>query len=430
MPIISRLPQGGGSKGNYNIYVQPSEPAMKEGIWLKKDASYNNIVVDNDLYTANSWISDSLIAPLTNYNVSSVSKGGERYAYIGCYSNASPNTPYVFKYDSFTDTYTAISELSSYYSYPMIIIGDYLYIISLPNIYAYHMGNRTIQTYSTGFASYSIREVAFDGTNIYLPQLITGDTVSDDRTNFYKFDTITRTTTLLLSGIQMNGTNSAFVADGYACYMGGTWDMGAGNHNHDYSNAFWTINLQTYNVSVNYNGFVGYNSGSVVVSGKPYIVTSRYPTSGTNANVTYGFSKGIYVFNTSTKTFTSVTSTPRYTNSACNMVTFLNNKLIVFAKSYTTQTGSYLYNESYIPMQYSFVSKQYPNNTLILQRRSYNTGNYTTELLSPQKPISSGTYNRNCSVFDTAYIFVNNLLDTTCPAYYGNGTSWVSFRSA
>ena len=58
--------------GKANIYVQTTEPTDKNGIWIQTDKTYDDVIVDENVYASGVWrreyVGDYLGGSLFNYN--------------------------------------------------------------------------------------------------------------------------------------------------------------------------------------------------------------------------------------------------------------------------------------------------------------------------------------------------------------------------
>ena len=87
MPLSCKLAGGSGGSGSgdgtsLNIFTQPNEPDIKDGIWVKKINTHKKIVVDNRISTEGEW-SDAIIdCPITIGAVSQPVSYGNKIAVV------------------------------------------------------------------------------------------------------------------------------------------------------------------------------------------------------------------------------------------------------------------------------------------------------------------------------------------------------------
>ena len=91
---ITNLPSGGG--GEPNIFIQEDEPIIKEGLWIKaSDLQVDNIVIDEDVFVADTWMDNSLFPKLSHVSSGTPCAVVDGYLYLFGYaanSSASAST--------------------------------------------------------------------------------------------------------------------------------------------------------------------------------------------------------------------------------------------------------------------------------------------------------------------------------------------------
>ena len=131
MSVINRLPIGGGASDDDSIagikvYSQISEPAKKDGIWIKTNGSVDNILLTNDIFTRTltKTITDGYTEPYeheyTVYN-------NEIYMRIQDHGN---NNYYITKFNgtAFTRVLSDDRENNIWYG-NIMSYGDKMYIV-------------------------------------------------------------------------------------------------------------------------------------------------------------------------------------------------------------------------------------------------------------------------------------------------------------
>lgn len=115
--IINTAPGGGGSKTDLNLFCQPDEPVIKEGLWIKTSTkqSINNIINKSSYVIGGTWRASNAIPNFPYFNSSIIESAAylkNKIFYLvrqsGADSNGSLPT-YIAIYDFSTKTYTTKS---------------------------------------------------------------------------------------------------------------------------------------------------------------------------------------------------------------------------------------------------------------------------------------------------------------------------------
>lgn len=56
--FINRKSGGGGDGSSLNVFTQLAEPAIKKGIWLKKEAEPEHYTYDEEIFIGGQWVAD------------------------------------------------------------------------------------------------------------------------------------------------------------------------------------------------------------------------------------------------------------------------------------------------------------------------------------------------------------------------------------
>lgn len=393
---IGRVNVGGGKGGKLNVFSQLTEPAKKEGIWLKTDKAYKKIIVDTKFYFAGEWIDPN--AGIYEDIPSGVANSNN-LAVVGTDIYLMGGLDQCYKYDTLTDTYTKISAMP----------------------FPFNGGGNTVSI----------------GTDIYL----LGSHDSKSNVKNYKYNTLTGTYTEL-ANLPVSFSNGAATALGTDIYFFGSSYSSSGS-----SRAFKYNTLDnTYsflpNVPNKFEGeaitigtdiylFAHQGATSIIdryiykydTETQTYTQLQDLPEKGTfPAVISIGTDIYIltgsltYKYDTTSEAYTKLPDNPSTINSgdgAC----FVRDKIYAFN----------FYGVGRSLQVLPFVSKQYDENTVVLFRTSDQLGQYYTELVSPGIPIEGELFNRTASGFNDAFLFADGDLKRP-PAYYGDGTKWIQFR--
>ena len=201
--IIQQLQEelAGKSSGEVkpNIFLQLNEPEIKEGIWIQAEGkTFNKIIPDNKVTIGEDWDDTNYTnIPYSNTGGRAVSIGTDIYLFGGSteYRNA-------YKYDTLTNTYTALPEIGfSKYMYGSGIdfVGDDLYIFGYDKkAYKFNIVSNTFTQLQSTPKYFQYGRAVAVGTDIYLfgghPQ-ISG--MTDIYNYTYKYNTLTGTYTQL-----------------------------------------------------------------------------------------------------------------------------------------------------------------------------------------------------------------------------------------
>ena len=411
---------GGGSGGgsSLNLFIQPDEPATKEGVWLQTDEELSDkIIVTNQSYvdetTLGTWVlgttpSRSMLTTCTalcgdwiyafggvttkattkyniltgetvelsdceaehSYTSAAVTIGTDIYIFGG--SNIRTTTTQAYKYDTLTDTYTRLTDVPNYVFYgDAVAIGTDVFI-ACGQVY-----NSTKSTWNNGTLMYKYdtvhdtyesitaapmymyknRMVAI-GTDIYFLMgwaSSTGTSTSDARKRIYKYDTITYERTLVAE-----------------------------------LDVAWSFSMGT----------------GVVLGDEIYMLDI---STGTNSEIGYIFNVNTLELRTDTNFNKKYSTNPcykLYLHPTTNTLAFAYGVTNLYKMNYT-QRFDYTGDED----------------TILMRQRS-GVNKYQT-VLTP----ATNVENRLLTSFeDVGYYSTETGINNNIPTYYGNGTEWIKIK--
>lgn len=392
---------GGGGMLDYNLYAQPSEPAKKEGIWIKSDHGYTNANVDNQVFLANSWLTDSFATPPTNlWCKNPLIVGSDVYLLDTNFGQL------FYKYSTITNTWTTLANYGNIADGPVSTIVQDNYIYALLYV--------TTSTYK--LCRYSI------SNNTWTQIAITGTAPSESASickpiidnKVYGF-----TGNICFNWLTFTWESATMVctiatATGYD-YV----SIGAKNYVATKPNlSIYDMVTNTYSTVPLPSGYGYCYASAIVVGGDIYFFGVADGTSGGFDNE-YG--NKAFKFNTDTLTWTALPNVPQYVGFP---ILFLIN-FQIHVCGYKTGTSS-----TVTPWQkvFTITSKQYAEDTFILLRNSDRSGSYCTELVTAQG-ITGSLYTRFADWFNDAMLFYGGTLHNEFPTYYGDGTKYVKFKN-
>ena len=107
--LLGKKSSGGGGGGSItpNIFIQTSEPSKKDGIWLKSDMTYENVVIDENVYNENTWINQEFPNMSLNHSTNNTTKfkyNGDLYLW-----EADLNNYGLYKYNPEASAFTKLN---------------------------------------------------------------------------------------------------------------------------------------------------------------------------------------------------------------------------------------------------------------------------------------------------------------------------------
>ena len=411
---IEDLPTGGGTP---NIFMQLTEPETKKGLWLQKDAEFDNIYSDDNVYIEGSWVADKAY-PLSYRAYLGVGIGNMFYMF----SNSK-----CVKYNLDTRTETLIATCP----YDMnggrlVAIGTDIYIFGAGSTtYSGNNStglNKSMYKYNTLTNTYTklsdLPDYIFGGgacavgTDIYMFGSMYKTNGNYTKTNLiYKYNTLTDTYTNLTT----ETLSSAPLAYSYAINMDDEHIYITGGC---YSGNWYGKNIKKYTIS----------------TGTLETVFTNFPSSVTciASNYSAKVGKYIYIFGGYLLAYTSVAyrKVVKY-DTVNNTAEVLDDMRYDYTGNYR---GTYYDNKIFlIPSAYSnglqvlpLSTKIYENKSLVIAQGKFSTVGYDVELFSNDKIKSN--YPIKTSIAD-AWYYQNSQITDNIPTYYGNGTSWVKMKN-
>lgn len=412
---------GGGSDGgsdggsSLNLFVQPGEPATKEGVWLQTDEELSDkITVTTQSYVnettlgtykkaeyvptvsilstaavlVGDWIYSFGSTTFGNYKFNVVT--GEQIQLASCpdgHNNTSTaaavgNYIYVFggigantgknayKYDITNDTITKVADVPTHVYYgASVAIGEYIYIVCGDSynsakgswspgrtMYKYDTVNDTYENIPSTPMYFENNSIIAVGSDIYF--VLGWATNSSSSGNYdrsiYKYDTTTNTKTLV-----------------------GTLDTGGIN---------WSYT----------------NNRSILIGDEIFILDYNTTAYGYIFNIRTGESRRDSNFDKPS------------TNSAYLLLHHKDTNQIFFSA-----TGTYLYANTY-SQRFDYTGDE---DTILMRQR--NGSNPYQTVLTP----ATNVENRLLTSFeDVGYYSTETGINNDIPTYYGTGTEWVKFK--
>ena len=406
---------GGGSGGgsSLNLFIQPDEPATKEGIWLQTDEELSDkITVTNQSYVAETtlgtwvkhtasialfsvctakcgdWIYGFGAGGVTNnakYNINTketvtlaawteqrastsaaVTIGTDIYVFGGYGWSTSK---YAYKYDTLTDTYVRLEDTPyPVYGGVAIAIGDYIYIICG-------------QSYNTSTSRWS------------------------NGRSMLKYDTVNNTYTTIANA-PMYMYHNAVVAVGSDLYFIMGWTTTSINPN-EINKSIYKYDTTTYTITKVGELPVSWNypyARATVVGDEIYVLPF-------GAQSTVGW---IYNINTGESRTDSNFNTNSINQNCYGLYTHTDNKQIIDC---ATSTAAYTINYS---QRFDYTGDE---DTILMRQR--NGSNPYQTVLTP----ATNVENRLLTSFeDVGYYSTETGINNDIPTYYGTGTEWVKFK--
>lgn len=403
-----------GNNMSLNIFVQPTEPATKKGLWLQTNHTYENIILDENVYYGDEWES-SASTPVIPYKASyssSVSIGNDVYVFGGATTiNAGneTNSLTAYKYNILANTWTQLTDIPYYFFFGgTTSVGTDIYIFGSHNssyskrAYKYDTLTDTYTRLTDIPFNYADMPVVSIGTDIYL----FGGGGWNVKYTAYKYDTLTDTYTQL-KNIPYEFYYTSYEAVNTDIYLFGGYGGNKKAYKYDTLTDTYT---QLSDIPYQFSG------GSTTV-----IDTDIYLFGGNGGN------KKVYRYNVLTDTYTQLSNAPHNINagSGARSVCNVNGDIYVipyYKSGDDSGTGIDIYH---------FNSKTYSddNSLIIAQGRSgagktYNIG-YATELVT----INTLSIPLLYGLVDAWFYTTQDGLDDTIPTYYGDGIQWVNFKN-
>lgn len=401
MPVICRLPGGSGngsgetSELSLNIFTQPDEPEIKDGLWIQRANSHKKIVVDNLISTSGEW-SNIYDAPFKFEAVKPALYNGQIMAFDSSYN--------LWAFDG--STWTQVGSDSSNIYGPLCVVNNALFCVC-----------SNAQLDSEGY-TYGPAIFKWNGT------------------------TWTKTANIPVSDMDMISVDSCVVYNNYIYMFKIVTNSSAGNQ----TTQLMKTNGSSFSTAASSN-YVIYSYGHGVALNDTIYWLGYY----FNSSSTVDISLCLITSNGRTITLPSTNNTP-FTSVAWNTDVFDSiihgilhvsdvymhytfdgttwTKLFDMSQTYETYPCAYntrlyiLGNTKY--MYYSKTHEKYEPHTLILQIADTHDGPYVTALVKTSDVVENSRFLTN---FNDVFFVGDSGLETTDPIYYGNGTKWIKFKN-
>lgn len=378
-----------GAGGKLNIFVQPTEPSTKKGIWIESaDYEIEHIIAGEDIFESESWNTTKMSSiksiPYRFYQGSAVAINTDIYLFGSKYSTTASNHQIAYKYDTLTDTYTRLTDIPyEFYQGSAVAVGTDIYLLG-NGIRNYKYDVLTDTYTQVRNIPYSFIEglATAVGTNIYL----FGSSNSSYGQYAYKYDTVTNSYTKLTDVPTRCYRTSAVTigTDIYlVCIYNGTL------YKYDTTTDIYT------RLANSPSGLEG--SSAISVNNNMYIFGG------------YNNRQYAYKYDTEINTFTRLADTP---------YAFYQGSAVIIED----RAEVYLFGGSDNPTKVQimeFNSADYENNSFVI---SQGVARYSTEIL--------GNNNNIKFWFNNAWVYVTEEgLVRGLPTYYGDGTQWIKFKN-
>lgn len=382
---------------NINIFMQETEPEIKEGIWLQKEGAFDLIVPEEEVFVAGEW------------------NGTERYSappasvaftyHIGdkIYMTSLGTTYKLYEYDIKNNTYKAYdfnySEYTSEVMKPFgglysTNIGSALYFFVRPADGTCFKYDVTTHEFSSlgSMLSHSYTEYAYNGscfakgTDIY----IVGG-YSNSKYLIMKYDTLTDTYTMLSNNMGIFYKTACCVIGNYL-YL-----FGSDESSSRYKSA-WRYDLTTQKVASIASAPVEIRSCSLGVIG-----SDIYIFKGTTA----------LKYDTLTNIYTTLTAPSTLATNGNQAIVVDDKRIFIFSGKVVNCLNA--------------KGNSYDKNAIVIYPSRYDIAKYKTQLFSAPDNVQG----RMLYSFNNAWYYdvETDGLDDTIPTYYGNGTEWIKFKN-
>ena len=443
MPLISRLPSGGGGgkpgikdgKGlvNLNIFTQQDEPKTKDGIWIKTNNKYQRVIVDKQyLNSAEGVWRNPVQAGSIHNSKSQLGVGQQACEYNGNIAmivgtNGTINlvsldvekqtiTLMMKLYDTIKTNLVYVDSMVNYDEKLFMNVYKYMDNRNVFEMYKYEGGSiNKVANFPEIVRSYCKKVLVFNN-KIYYFYVESGNPSS---LKAYIYDPIANTSTyaniishyLVTSAeyyeaIVYKGLIYIFVKNsGYnGLSLYGTWD-GITKPN---------INVvEQLPIPVTYKAYV-WNGEVHLISAS----TTKQGAAGVSIRIYH------YIWDGSSSTNVGSFSTEANVSFDSAETFSTNNQVVPFNDKICLLMSKYIY------MYYTMPEKVYDKQTVIFNKGATNTGKYLTNIVDTASVISGdGSNNRFISGFDDCFYFAETGFDWTAPMYYGDGTKWIKFKN-
>lgn len=387
---------GSPTAGKLNIFTGLGEPSSKEGIWIQTDSSYNNIIVDNEIYLANQW-SDIAIypsAPLTSGATGIYhNHNGKIYVFE---DNTASKKGYV--YNTTTSQWESITNMPmGLIAFSVVSKDDYIYVYGgktsvsgtgVAVLYRYSVTtNSWVTLTSAPLGRYNCGMVICDNY-IYIIGGESASSSSTGRVEFFRYDIVNDTWKILANYVELIHQPQVSLIGSHIWVSGGT------------SGTSRRTKMSRYNIALD-----------------------TWEVKGTMPGISYGY----WMYALGTDLYLPITTVSIGINkydtiqNTWTLITPINrggfyDTVMLSGKIYEFKTNTF----------FSFTAKPYQDKSVVLFRNDSIFGSYYTELITPKN--LSGTFPRLATGFNDAWIYKDFDLQEY-PTYYGDGVKWVKFKN-
>ena len=386
---ISFINKGKGNSDSLkpNIFVQETEPEIKDGIWFQTNNTFRKIQILDNYNETPEWLEPTLLSENYIKNLKSILEyKGEILFVIKETSSTS-----LCKYDINNNILSNWKTLnfSSYY-FVLGILNEELYTYDSSKLYKYNLITDIVsEVYS--FDS-SIVRCCIVNNLIYL-----------FLQNRKIYICNTESATVTDSGKTVPENMFRFFNEGSCFYIDNCiYLIGNNNTSNSRESCKYDIKNLTFTklADVPYNC---YSAGMCIKNKEIYIF-------GNSDENNYNF----YIYDIATDTYFQQEN---LLHSVCyGICAYIQNNL------YVCSSGSIAQN-NYLQVLSFPVNLSYADDSLIIIKGA----NYKTKLIKFNGKVINGNIDFNFK--DTKYYGVENGLDETIPTYYGNGTEWIKFKN-
>lgn len=383
--FINKASSGGSIKPN--IFIQETEPEIKEGIWIKANKELNKINVVDEI-SMGKWVTSGITAiPYGDTGRACVTVGTEIFIFGG-YNNANK----AYKYDILTNTYTKLSDIPYGFANGIAVTDNSnIYLVGGTNaapkyIYKYNIASDTYEKMTDLEYQFYAGAGCLINSEIYLftYSMTSGVAV-------FKYNILNGQSTELqnFSSFPIKLDYGAGINIGTNMYLFG----GMSNRTLAYK---YDITTNTYEklADIPYECY----QSAICTDG-----SNIYLFGGTNK-----YSQKAYKYNIVDNQYIQLTDIPNVFDFG--YATCIDENIYLFGTK-SNHTGVE-----------KFQLTSFEDKTVIIVQGE---GQYKTKLLS----ISDIQGNLLYPFDDVYYNTTESGLDDTLPTYYGTGTEWVKFKN-
>lgn len=386
-----------------NIFIQPTEPENKNGIWINtlSPDEYKVVFTDKPITYSAGWNS-TFTLPL----VPSVCAAyGEKIYLFGSMTINSVTKELAYLFNPMSMTYTELPAPPVGFNLSNLEIYNHKVLLpSSKSLYMFDVDTQEYELYVENLpTSFGNRSSILIGDDIYY----TPNPWGGSDKSFYKFNIPTKTSTRLANLPATKNSYNIGYYNGNIFFIGGQLDYGVNSTSYVYNiaNNSWSTTTST-------------PSDSLRCIGSTQIGTDLYMVGGWDArgyNLNY-----FYKFNMSSRAYTQLTA-PGGQTSGGVMCQVKDNELYDFGLNITSaqySTDQTQYAKRYVLRNRTVDNNQYEGNCVLI----YNGTSKNTELITIESEGKNLTY-----FSDIAYYDKDKGIIPDVEIYVGNGVSWIKY---